>query len=401
MRFDKELCKIVAHDGMRNKTPKWLVIEPSVSGHRIEYYNHLCWRASQCPDDSFLFVVSSDFPQTSGRFSWPKVPNVEIDVLDAETSSSLNGRSGIVSAFRKTALLLSKIRQYRPTHVFLLEAQFFLPFLPIALLFSRRGVKVDGIQFQVYPYRWKRVGKMTVFQDWLKLWMFSRFSCFRNIYVINDNSAVCYYNRKFRTDRFRFAPDPIVPIDVKSVEDVRRKFSIAGDKVLLCQLGMLGRTKGTLNFVEALALLAKEERGRFACILAGRVSAEIKDELRSLVASLECDMRIVVVDEFCSYDFLGSVCMAADYAMLTYKKNEGSSGFLGIAAQFGLPVVSTSEHMLGKLVRRNRLGVTTADVSPVGIASLLRQLPIRRSWQFDAYREKNNVRKFAEIMFEP
>lgn len=383
------------------KAQRWLVIEPSVSGHRIEYYNHLCWRASQRPGDSFVFVVSSEFPQASGRFSWPQTSNVEIDVLDAETSSSLNRHLGVVSAFRKTVLLLSKIRQHRPTNVFLLEAQFFLPFLPVAMLFSHRDVKVDGIQFQVYPYRWKRVGRMTVFQDWLKLWMFSRFSCFRNIYVINDTSAVCYYNRKFRTHRFRFAPDPIVPINVKSVDDVRRKFSIAGDKILLCQLGMLGRTKGTLNFVEALTLLTKEERGRFSCILAGRVSAEIKDELRSLVVSLEGDMRIVVVDEFCSYDFLGSVCMASDYAMLTYKKNEGSSGFLGIAAQFGLPVVSTSEHMLGKLVRRNRLGVTTADVSPVGIASLLRQLPIRRNWQFDAYREKNNVRKFAEIMFEP
>ena len=47
--------------------------------------------------------------------------------------------------------------------------------------------------------------------------------------------------------------------------------------------------------------------------------------------------------------------------------NSQSSGVLGYAAQFNVPVFSPSSNMLGKIVRKSKLGYISSDVEILGI----------------------------------
>ena len=110
-------------------------------------------------------------------------------------------------------------------------------------------------------------------------------------------------------------------------------------------------------------------------------------------------MNIILKDEFCSYDFIGSLCMNANYVMLPYTKNEGSSGCLGIAAQFNIPVISTNKNLLGKLVKKNKLGIALNDVSAKGLSQILmiltKEFPIKSS----LYVDKCSIEVFQSAIF--
>lgn len=59
--------------------------------------------------------------------------------------------------------------------------------------------------------------------------------------------------------------------------------------------------------------------------------------------------------------------------------NSQSSGVLGYAAQFNVPVFSPSSNMLGKIVRKSKLGYISSDVEILGI-KLFRVLPAKQAY---------------------
>ena len=71
-------------------------------------------------------------------------------------------------------------------------------------------------------------------------------------------------------------------------------------------------------------------------------------------------VRVIVEDDFCSYERLASLCAASDLLLMPYLETAQSSGVIGYASQFGTPVLASDRGLIGKLVRRYGLGWTTS-----------------------------------------
>lgn len=382
---------------------RWIIIEPNVGGHRLEYYNHLYQKAIEMLEDEFLFVFTNDYNNIRNRFDWKESNNITIKVLSKSESLRIKSHHTLHSSLWRCAILFKEIYNFRPDKVLLLEFQFYLPFLWI-LAIAFKHVTFSGILFKSYPYRWKECSTLTRFADMIKLYILANGKHISKIFIINDRSSVCYLNKLYKTERFVFAPDPIIPIKRHNEFDFRERFAIGRDKILLSQFGSLNSSKGTLNFINALKMLDVEDRSKIACVLAGKASVEIESQLRNEVIELSQTMQIVFINRFCSYDMISSLCKASNYIVLAYKKNEGSSGCLGIASQFHTPVISTSKNMLGKLIKRNKLGMTLGDVSAVGLSeaikSIIRNDTPPSNWGFDTYIQCNSVENFNSILLD-
>ena len=379
---------------------KWIIIEPNVEGHRIEYYNHLYCAAAK-RNDEYIFIVDSQFEQRKKDYNWPDAGNIKIEILDEKYTKRAKDKNLILSAFWRTKILYDAIKRHKADHVLLLETQFFLPFLPLIKRLAFPKVSISGIMFRSYPYRWKNgCSTLAIIQDKMKLWLMSKTSCFGKIFMVNDGTTACFLNRKYRTDIYRFLPDPIMKISIENHEDIRAKFNIGKDKILLAQFGGLGKEKGTHILTKGLKLLPDDVANKYVCILAGKVKSDIKDGLLSDIEELKMKMRVILIDEYCSYDFIGNLCEAADYGLMTYTKSAMSSGCLGICAQFHLPVIGTGKDLLGKIIRRNRLGHTLKEVTAENIRDILVDMPKTKVWGFEEYYRINSIENFTGILLE-
>lgn len=375
-----------------------LVVEPEVSGHRLEYYHHIYMAATKDICNQYIFVFSADYRKQQFRFDWPQTENIKIVILSEQQTMSLRGNI-VKLTWKRSVFLIKLIRQYQPNKIFLLEVIFYLPYVPVFLAFAHHHIEINGIVFLVYTYRWKREGYVRRVLDVVKFGLMAKSNCFKNIYVINDTSAVAYLNHLYKTNHFKYAPDPIVPIKNVMSVNIRKIYQISESQILLVQYGGLSRIKGTIEILKALLLLAPQQRSRFAIILAGKVDASCRTEIYDLIKRLKSTMNITLKDEFCTYKFIGALCKVANYVMLPYLKNEGSSGCLGIAAQFNIPVISTNKNLLGKLIRRNKLGIALDDVSAKGLSQILMKLPQQYYIDNSLYIKKNSVEAFQSTIF--
>ena len=152
---------------------KILVVEPEVSGHRLEYYHHIYMAAVKDKCNQYIFVFSADFRKQQSRFDWPRTGNIRIVILSEQQTMLLRGNI-VKLTWKRSIFLIRLIRKYHPDKIFLLEAIFYLPYVPIFLALVYSSIEVNGIVFLVYTYRWKRQGYVRKILDVVKFWLMAK-----------------------------------------------------------------------------------------------------------------------------------------------------------------------------------------------------------------------------------
>ena len=126
-----------------------------------------------------------------------------------------------------------------------------------------------------------------------------------------------------------------------------------------------------MRIVESLAHLSDEQRARYRFLFVGRVGEDIRKPFYEAIEVLKGRVQVQIEDGFCSYERLASLCAASDLLLMPYLETAQSSGVIGYASQFGVPVLASDEGLIGKLVRHYRLGHTvppTAEELATGYA---------------------------------
>ena len=142
---------------------------------------------------------------------------------------------------------------------------------------------------------------------------------------------------------------------------------------MFIHFGALAERKGTIQIIDSLQFLSKEECERYVFVFAGRVFPDIKEAFYAGVAKYQSSVCIHVKDEFCSFEYLAALCDACDAILMPYLETAQSSGVIGYAAQFGKPVIAPDEGLVGKLVQNYQLGIT-CNCSAESLAGAYRQI---------------------------
>lgn len=375
-----------------------IVFDHGITGHHLEYLNHLYRRAGEKPDEKYVFVVHHKFHEFEDYLTWSEYSNIEICILDKMQVKRIEGNK-LISSFRKSRLLKTYVKEKRASHVFLISLMQFLPFLPLLLM---RQVKISGIIYSIAARSYHHDGIMKRIQDFLKYFILSRFKCFEHIFILNDPASARLLNKKLKCSVFCYLPDPLMQVKSANSADTIQKLNLtSGDKIFL-HFGNLETRKGTLDILDSIELIKSSDLNHVCFIFAGNLNSDIANRFNERIKLISAKVRIRVFEGFCSYELLGKLCSVSDYLLLPYRSGSNSSGLLGYAAQFNIPVIATSDGLIGSLIGSYKLGYTYDLRDPLILSSVLEKHIKMPSVRIDGskYLADNTIVRFQRMVFE-
>lgn len=351
---------------------KILFFSRTIGGHYLEYIHHLYLAALEQSDNDFVFVLPRRFEDLKDHWDWPVSSHISIKLFGVKTEKYKSDSfiQQIRNSWNNSLLLRNYVRQFKADAVYCNSLMGLMPLVPV--LIDHR-VKLSGVIYKIYLYDSNQSRVSLVFNR-LMYQIMSRVKLFHRLFILNDFEGVDYLNSIYHTQKFVSIPDPFVPIMSPSDINVRKDLGIPFENKLFVQFGTLCSNKSTLEILESLRSLSEKERKNYTFVFAGVVYDEIKPRFYELIEELSDTIQIIVKDEFCSYDFIASLCQACDAILTPYKRTAQSSGLIGYASQFGKPVIATSQGLLGRLVGKYKLGLLIDKVDSENLVNAYRQI---------------------------
>ena len=368
-----------------------IVFTESVKGHMLEYVNHI-YNYAVGSDDTFVFVLPKEFDERKHLLSWRKTTNISIRYL----SNREERMSLLANRFKRSwnicRIVLRYIKEEKVNSVFFITL---INIIPFYFLLIPTGIKIDGIIYKVFLYEKNNIIRK-MFNN-LIYKSFTLFNCFRCIYLLNDTNGVHLLNKKYKTNKYCYLPDPVPNIDVKLLKNIRKEYNIPEWKKVFLLFGALEKRKNTINILKALNLMSNSELKNIAIIFAGRLLPEIESEFKLYVNKLKDKLQIVIIDGFIPYELLNNLCYSSDCILTIYTNTAQSSGTIGYAGFLGKPVIAPSYGLLGDLIKEYSLGYTLDIITPETIKSAMLHNYSSRS---NDYRESHTVEQFCRIIFD-
>lgn len=371
-----------------------LFFDDQLSGHHLEYIHHLYEGACNMREFDFIFAVPEKFNEIKNELLWKESDNIKFHFLE---NNKLTGNL-FLKSFYKSQIVKNIALRYLIDEVFFIAL---IGFLPAITFVMPKRIKISGILYLIYLYRWKQTILKVKFLDFLKYLLLSMRSNFKRIFILNDRSSSVFLNKKFNTSKFTYLPDPYPPIDEKKLYNIREKYNISHNNTVYLHFGGLSKRKGTLKILNAIELLDEDELKNKTFIFAGKLYLDIKEEFYRIYNRICDKVQILCFDKFCEYSFLSSLCLSSDFILLPYSNTAQSSGVIGYGAQFKIPVVVPKSGLLGKLVRKYNLGYSTDVNSPDKIADFLKNMKIDNNFKNieSRYISEHNVSQFIHTIF--
>ena len=102
---------------------------------------------------------------------------------------------------------------------------------------------------------------------------------------------------------------------------------------------------------------------------------------------------------FCDYSFLGELCFECDAILAPYLDSARSSGIIGHASQYHKPIIAPSSGLIGRLVKKYKLGYLLPTISPYSLCDAYRQLRIKNYSPLDIeYLLSHDVQFFMDTI---
>ena len=373
----------------------FLIHTDSIGGHQLEYIHHLYMGALLRPEDDFVFVLPQRFEKDSIRLNWPKSSNVKLIVLQANEEAPHNCNL-LKKGWKNSKVLAKYAKQYKVSDIVTISLITYLPFLPLFI----RNVRVRGIIYRIYLYEWKDETLCMKIQDAMKYLIMSRFKVFFRVYMCNDSASAQCLNRIFKTDKYRFMPDPVASLQNYKGKDIREELGISSSKIVLLHPGGMDSYKNTLGILRSLLLLDKTCSDKFSVILAGRVVPGIRKEFDELYKKVSQKIQIIFLEGYLPFEKLADLFVTCDYVLVPYTVKSQSSGIVGHAAYYGKPVVAVQGGVIGKMVRRWHLGKLLYKSSKESIYQFLSGVIDKPSFSTagNSYLESHSVEMFCHVL---
>lgn len=370
-----------------------LIFDTKVSGHHMEYVHHLLQKANSS-DDEYIFYLPKQFEQVKGEdLNWNYGNNITFYFFDSE---KVNKKTSLLtSSYENCRLLKRALKAFEVTHVFLITLIDYIPFLPFII---SGNIKVSGIIYQIYLYRWKSASFLLKILDVCKYLILSYSRCIDCVYILNDMVSVRLLNQLYHSKKYTFLVDPYVPLKDKG--ESLSSLGIKEMNTVYFHFGSLAERKGTLEILEAIKLIKKEYLLMSTFVFAGKISSVIKKDFYRLVREIRClgFCQVIVLDKFCDYGLIAELCKRSDILLMPYKVVSQSSGVIGYAAQYDTPVLAPAKGLIGKLVKKYQLGYLIDEVTPDNIAEFINKGLHNKKKISTEYLKINTVDNFINMI---
>ncbi len=376
-----------------------LLYSPHSEGHYLEYINYLYEACRNSKSHSVTLLVPSKIKEINNFFQFKELNNLKIDYFEERNYTCSSTLGLVVECFKETRFLAKYIKKNNIDRVFTTLLIDLVPFAPFLI---PHKTEIYGIIYKIFLR--EESSSASRFLNRIKFYVFSKFSVYKKIYILNDTSSSEKLNEIFKTSKFQFICDPYLPKTTDFSSNIRTDYNIPQDNTLFVMFGSLNRNKGILQVLDSIKSIKEDESCHYTFFFAGKVDNTIKEELYNLYEDIKNKIQIVLIDQYCSFDFFSSLCLSCDAILTPYLRTAQSSGIIGYASQFGKPVIAPDSGLLGELVKRYHLGI---QIHTIDAPSLCKAYRMVRAGDYTLpnsdYCKDNSREKFIEtlsIMFD-
>lgn len=368
-----------------------LIYEHSLSGHRFEYICHIFNKAILEPSVNFIFALPKLSLELKSVINFEGYQNIKLFVIvDTPKSAGYFLRS-----FRMTKSIRNIVNKHGVTDVFLPSFTSFLPF--IGIMFN--NVSISGIIYTMYLYEWKESTWMMKIKNVLIYSILARRKIFKNIYLLNDAISVRHINKIYRTNKFSFLSDPFHNMSADNLSSLRSEMDISENVQVFLHFGALSERKGTLEILKGIKLMDESSLDNKCFIFAGKVVDSIRADFYTMLGELTERTQIRCFDKFCEYSFISALCVSSDYLLMPYKVTTQSSGVIGYAAKYNIPVIAPGGNLIGRLVRQYGLGYTITRPDAYYISNFLNDIGSTKHKDISkTYLKVNSIESFNDAI---
>lgn len=372
-----------------------LIFDSTLTGHHLEYLHHLYEGAIIRSPKEYIFAVPhNEWEKMRGKREWLPADNIQWFMLNDDECASTKGKNLLIQSYKISRLIKRVSKEVGADNIFLISLAGAVPFLPLML---SAKIKLSGIIYKIYLRSPKKGIRRLL--DNLRYLIMSKNISMKNIFILNDPRSTKRLNELYHSDKFISLPDPVPSVNKKSLRNLRNDFGISDKTTIFLHFGAMDKRKGTIEILKALCLMNPNEHFNKTFVFAGCIKASLKHEFYNLVHSAKLkNANIVVIDEFCTYDFLNSLCYTADCILIPYLITDLSSGALGYAAVHETPVIGPKDGLIGELINDNNLGTTIAQITPNTIKNAIVQFNPHHS--YNDYAQKNSITSFIKNILD-
>jgi len=165
-----------------------------------------------------------------------------------------------------------------------------------------------------------------------------------------------------------FLPEPVI-METPSpgaVTALRHQLGIEPPRKVLLVFGSVNKRKGIDTLVEALLRLPSRAAQAVCLVVAGKIDPDYRAIIDTLVQTLTTHTPVQIIrhDHYIADADIPAFFHMADVCCALYRRHWGPSNFVLLAAAAARPILSTSQGLMGYLVREHGLGIT-ADVENI------------------------------------
>lgn len=164
-------------------------------------------------------------------------------------------------------------------------------------------------------------------------------------------------------NKLAYVPDPCEPYELPSRSEAREALNIPAEATLVLAYGALTERKGLFELLTAAA--HPDCPQRVHVLLAGKQYQDVQDFLAGPVGdTLRAQGRLHVIPGYIPSSLESTLLAAADWMWVAYKDFYMMSSVLVMAARHSVPVIASTQGVVGYLGRKHRLG-TEADANSI------------------------------------
>lgn len=357
---------------------KQLFFDIDVNGHHTEYIHHIVNFIvdKNLQKEEFFFVVHPHFTRDFNFISdkVKHLSNVTFIEVKEEELLDLNINNRIKRSLNNFNLMNSYAVRLEADVCYLMHLNVF----QIALGLKRMSYKVKGILFMQFTNM--KVNSLRSYYYYLRryfpfiLMNFNKKNIHR-VFVLNDKTTAEKLNAKFSSEIYKSLPDPINYVEPEHEVNIKSVYKIGEQDKILLHFGALADRKGTLEVVQSLKFLPKDEK--FTLLLIGRCGeSELERQLLEEIENYKKEKNINCIwdNRFVSDKRVSTLFSQSDYILMPYKNSEASSGVLGHAIAHQKKVIAPQSGLIGELVKGIEMGVTLPNTHPQNIAKAVLEL---------------------------
>lgn len=364
-------------------------------GHLLEYFHHFYDMATEDSSNTYYCVMGDNFEEAKNQLKWRPTTNINIVVV--ENSDPYDQNHIIRKSIVWGTLLRKSIRQYNIQKVFLPCLAKSMPLLPFYLY--GLDVKVSGILYNIsyyYPNRkWTRRTR-----DYIVNFLYSITRKISNVFLLNAEKAVTSFNSQYRTEKFRYLPDPFQEYNDAQIIDIRALYKIPPTDTLFCLFGYMDIGKNLENILEAFSLLPSRIQEKCWLITAGDVHQDFVSCFDDLRQKFMGKFHWISEKRFMPNQYINGLVKGSDFIFMTYHLTGKSSGMFGYASYYSTPVIASSGGMVEEIIRKYNLGFCLDGISAKDIKDFIVNNFEKRIKVSRLYVEDHSLDSFKKMIYQ-